>query len=125
VLVVDDDPDTLELLQSMLRSAGATPMPAASVAEALHIVAGGGSFDALVSDIAMPGQDGYTLMTILRDRLGDRMPLASVALTAYAGAGDRKRALDAGFSEHLAKPVNPNVLLQTLDDLLAAEASRR
>lgn len=125
VLVVDDDPDTLELLQSTLRSAGATPLPAASVAEALHVVAGGAPFDALVSDIAMPGQDGYTLMTLLRDRLGDRMPVASVALTAYAGAADRKRALDAGFSEHLAKPVNPNVLLQTLDDLLAGQAAAR
>ena len=89
------------------------------MAEALRVAADGTHIDALVSDIAMPGQDGYALMTILKDRLGARMPAATVALTAYAAAGDRRRALDAGFREHLAKPVNPNVLLQTLDDLLA------
>ena len=66
----------------------------------------------------MPGQDGYTLMVLLKDRLGARMPRATVALTAYAAMADRKRALDAGFREHLA-----NVLLQTLDDLLAQEAA--
>ncbi len=47
------------------------------------------------------------------------MPAATIALTAYAGAADRKRALDAGFRAHLAKPVNPDMLLQTLEDLLA------
>jgi len=116
---VDDDPDTLELLESTLKMAGARPLPAASVAEALHVLADGHIVDAVVSDIAMPGQDGYTLMTILKDRLGSSMPIATVALTAYAGAADRKRALDAGFREHLAKPVDPNVLVQTLEDLLA------
>jgi signal transduction histidine kinase/ActR/RegA family two-component response regulator len=119
VLVVDDDPDTLELLGQTLRMAGATPLPAGSVAEALHVISDGHIIDALVSDIAMPGQDGYTLISLLRDRLGPAMPAATLALTAYAGAADRKRALDAGFREHLAKPVNPNVLLQTLEDLLA------
>jgi CheY-like chemotaxis protein len=120
VLVVDDDPDTLELLGQTLRMAGATPLPAGSVAEALHVISDGHIIDALVSDIAMPGQDGYTLISLLRDRLGPAMPAATLALTAYAGAADRKRALDAGFREHLAKPVNPNVLLQTLEDLLAS-----
>jgi CheY-like chemotaxis protein len=119
VLVVDDDPDTLELVTQTLRMAGARPLPAASVAEALHVVADGHVLDAVVSDIAMPGQDGYTLLLLLKDRLGAAMPAATLALTAYAGAADRKRALDAGFREHLAKPVNPNVLLQTLEDLLA------
>jgi signal transduction histidine kinase/ActR/RegA family two-component response regulator len=121
VLVVDDDPDTLELLQSTLRIAGAHPLPAASVAEALHVIADGHSVDAVVSDIAMPGQDGYTLMTLLKDRLGAAMPAATLALTAYAGAGDRKRALEAGFREHLAKPVNPTVLLQTLEELITGQ----
>jgi CheY-like chemotaxis protein len=106
------------LVQSALRMAGAHPLPAASVAEALHVV-DGQVVDAIISDIAMPGQDGYTLMTLLKDRLGARMPTASVALTAYAGTADRKRALDAGFGEHLAKPVNPTVLVQTLEDLIS------
>jgi CheY-like chemotaxis protein len=52
------------------------------------------------------------------------MPRATIALTAYAGRGDRERALAAGFREHLAKPVNPDILLRTLEDLLAADATR-
>ena len=125
VLVVDDDPDTLELLESTLKLAGAHPLPAASVAEALHVVADGHNVDAIVSDIAMPGQDGYVLIRLLKDRMGAAMPVATLALTAYAGAADRKRALDAGFSEHLSKPVNPTVLLQTLEDLLASSHTPR
>jgi signal transduction histidine kinase len=117
VLIVDDDADTLELLGSTLRSAGAEPIRASSVGEALQ-AADGRAIDAVVSDIAMPGQDGYTLMVLLKDRLGTRMPSATVALTAYAAMADRRRALEAGFREHLAKPVNPSVLIRTLEDLL-------
>ena len=123
VLVVDDDPDTLRLLESTLRLAGARPITADSVAEAVRRVHGI-PLDAMVSDIAMPGQDGYTLITLLKDRLGAAMPEATVALTAYASRADRERALAAGFREHLAKPVNPEVLLQTLEDLLAEDAAR-
>ena len=122
VLVVDDDPDTLELLQSTLAAAGANPVSASSVADAMRKV-DGLAFDALISDIAMPGQDGYTLMTLLRDRLGARMPAATIALTAYASRADRDRAIAAGFREHLTKPVNPDILLQTLEDLLAEDAA--
>ncbi len=120
VLIVEDDTDTLELLTATLTHAGATPLPAASVAEALHGIAAGPAVAAVVSDIAMPGQDGYTLLTLLKARLGSAMPPATLALTAYASAADRKRALDAGFREHLAKPVNPAVLVRTLEDLLAS-----
>jgi len=119
VLVVEDDEDTLELLESTLRLAGATALGARSVGDAMRVV-DGHKIDALVSDIAMPGQDGYTLLTLLKDRLGPAMPDVSVALTAYASRADRERALTAGFSEHLAKPVNPDILIQTLEDLLAA-----
>jgi len=123
VLVVEDDPDTLELLQSTLTMAGAKAIGAVSVADALRKV-DGATLDALVSDIAMPGQDGYTLMTLMKDRLGARMPSATIALTAYASRADRDKALAAGFREHLAKPLNPDILLQTLEDLLAADATR-
>jgi CheY-like chemotaxis protein len=123
VLVVDDDPDTLELLQSTLLLAGAKSVGATSVADALRVT-DGIPFDAMISDIAMPGQDGYTLITLMKDRLGPQMPGATIALTAYAGRADRERALAAGFREHLAKPINPDVLLQTLEDLLAEDAAR-
>jgi signal transduction histidine kinase/ActR/RegA family two-component response regulator len=126
VLVVDDDPDTLELLGSTLKMAGALPLPAPSVAEALHLIGDGHMVDAIVSDIAMPGQDGYTLITLLKDRMGPSMPAATLALTAYASAADRKKALEAGFREHLAKPVNPAMLVQTLEDMMTTdEVDRR
>jgi CheY-like chemotaxis protein len=124
VLVVEDDADTLDLLEATLKSVGAKPVGARSVGDALRAV-DGVTFDALVSDIAMPGQDGYTLMTLLRDRLGPAMPDVSVALTAFASAADRQKAINAGFTEHLSKPVNPDVLLQTLDELIAATSARR
>jgi signal transduction histidine kinase/CheY-like chemotaxis protein len=123
VLVVDDDPDTLELLTSTLRTAGARPISADSVTTAVQR-SNGVALDAMVSDIAMPGQDGYTLIALLKDRLGSAMPSATVALTAYAGRADRERALAAGFREHLAKPLNPDVLLRTLEDLLAESAAK-
>jgi signal transduction histidine kinase/ActR/RegA family two-component response regulator len=118
VLVVEDDRDTLEMLAATLTIAGAHPIAATSVAEAMSAL-NGQLLDALVSDIAMPGQDGYTLMLLLKERLGPDMPDATIALTAFASPADRERALTAGFREHLAKPVNPDVLLQTLEDLLA------
>jgi signal transduction histidine kinase/ActR/RegA family two-component response regulator len=123
VLIVEDDADTLDMLQSAIRMAGANAVGASSVEAALRVI-DGTPFDALVSDIAMPGQDGYTLMTLLKDRLGSHMPGATIALTAYAGRADRQRALAAGFREHLAKPVNPDILLRTLEDLLAEDAAR-
>jgi signal transduction histidine kinase/ActR/RegA family two-component response regulator len=122
VLVVEDDPDTLELLESTLQMAGAKPIGARSVSAAIQAI-DGHRIDALVSDIAMPGQDGYTLITLLRDHLGPAMPAVTVALTAYATRADRERAINAGFVEHLTKPVNPDVLLTTLDELLAANAA--
>lgn len=124
VLIVEDDHDTLDLLTSTLRLAGARPLAASSVAAALNAL-DGSPLDALVSDIAMPGQDGYTLITLLKDRLGAAMPAATIALTAYASPADRERALAAGFREHLAKPLNPDVLLQMLEDLLAENKAGR
>jgi CheY-like chemotaxis protein/anti-sigma regulatory factor (Ser/Thr protein kinase) len=124
VLLVDDDPDTLELLENTIEMAGATPLAAHSVAEAIRAV-DGHTLDAMVSDIAMPGQDGYALMALMKDRLGDAMPAATIALTAYASRADRERAINAGFREHLAKPVNPDILVRTLEDLLAEAAARR
>jgi CheY-like chemotaxis protein len=109
-----------------MKMAGARPLPASSVAEAMHVIADAQVIDAVISDIAMPGQDGYTLITLLKDRMGPSMPAATLALTAYASAADRKKALEAGFREHLAKPVNPALLVQTLEDMMTTdEVDRR
>ena len=118
VLLVDDDEDALAVMDVALKSHGAIPLPARSAAEALRLV---DAYlpDAVVSDIAMPGEDGYTLMTLLKHRLGAAMPAVAVAVTAYASERDRTRAMSAGYNVHLSKPVDPDVLLDTLSELIS------
>ena len=104
IVVVDDDDDTRELLQSVFESAGATVRMAASAEEAFTACIEDRP-DALVTDIAMPGQDGYGLIQQLQAALGADVPRAIVALTAFAGARDRDRAAEAGFARHISKPI--------------------
>jgi signal transduction histidine kinase/ActR/RegA family two-component response regulator len=117
VVVVDDDEDTRELLSSVLGSAGATVDAAANAADALvlctHLRP-----DALISDIGMPGRDGYSLIRDVHAALGGSVPRLSVALSAYAAAHDRERAIAAGFDQHIAKPIDPDLLVQELHRLL-------
>jgi len=111
LLVVDDEPDAREMVKTLLERHGARVTVASSTREALEAVERRG-FDVLISDIGMPGEDGYSLMRRIRDRPsrhgGD---LPAVALTAYASEQDRLRSLDAGFQTHLAKPVQPHELV--------------
>jgi CheY-like chemotaxis protein/two-component sensor histidine kinase len=118
ILVVDDDADTRELLVSVLENAGGRVRAAASAEEALTLALDHVP-EAVVSDIAMPGQDGYVFMQQLRDALGARVPRVRVALSAFAAPRDRERALAAGFQRHVAKPVDPVTLVGVLDDMLA------
>jgi CheY-like chemotaxis protein len=118
ILVVDDDQDTRELLASALGAAGADVQAAASAEEALAAALDGHP-DALVSDIAMPGQDGYRLLQELLATLGDRAPRVRVAVTAFGGASDRDRALAAGFHRHVAKPLDPVALVNLLEQMLS------
>jgi CheY-like chemotaxis protein/anti-sigma regulatory factor (Ser/Thr protein kinase) len=117
VLVVDDEPDTRELLRAVLTSCGAQAVLAGSAAEALEEI-GRGQFDVLISDIGMPEDDGYSLIAKIRrlpaDR-GGRVPAA--ALTAYARAEDRVRALRCGFQTHVPKPVEPSELIAVVANL--------
>ncbi len=117
VLVVDDEPDARALLQLLLAGAGARVEIASSASEAFELLQ---RFrpDVLVSDIAMPEEDGYGLMRRIRDldpAVGGGIP--SIALTAYARADDRAKALAMGFTTHLGKPVKPEDLLSTLASL--------
>ena len=110
VLVVDDDPDSLEVLGVVLGRAGAKVTAVHSAREAL---AAGGSFDVILSDIGMPEMDGYTFMRRVRSRdTGANVP--AIALTAYARAEDAERALRAGYQDHFAKPVDAGKLLQAV-----------
>jgi PAS domain S-box-containing protein len=121
VLVVDDEPDTRSLVQTVLERAGAQVTAVESVARALEVLKdpGVGVLDVLISDIAMPGEDGYTLMRRLQKEVEDdvRQRVPAVALTAHARVEDRIRALSSGFQSHVAKPVEPRELVAVVASL--------
>ena len=117
IVAVDDDQDTRELLQSVLENAGARVHAAASADEAIALCRAVQP-DAIVSDIAMPGRDGYSLMQELRESPESSVPRVAVALSAYAAPADRERSLAAGFNWHVAKPFDPPDLVETLEELL-------
>jgi CheY-like chemotaxis protein len=116
-LVVDDDADARDLLTEALTCAGASVIAVDSAGAALRAL-GAGRFDIIISDIGMPGVDGYELMRRIRRMPGDRATLHSVAVTAYARPGDREDALQAGFSDHVTKPVDIDLLLRTIASLV-------
>ena len=113
ILVVDDEPDAREFLSYALRKCGAETVMAGSVSDALNLL-NSGSFDIVVSDIGMPIDDGYSLIKMMRQK-GIKTP--AVAVTAYARAEDKIRALQEGFSQHIAKPVNPVELCKIVSDI--------
>jgi CheY-like chemotaxis protein len=100
-----------------LDSHGAETVAVGSAAEALAVFASS-SFDAIVSDIAMPAMDGYALLEQIRqvDLTRGRQTLA-VAVTAFARVEDRERALRAGYQAHVTKPIEPGQLVATIGDL--------
>lgn len=119
VLVADDEPDAREPLRRMLEAAGAQVVAVASADEALAAIQQRRP-DVLVSDIAMPGKDGYELMRRIRTLppgRGGRVP--AIALTAYAESETRERALGVGFNTHLGKPVEPGDLIAAVVALLS------
>jgi PAS domain S-box-containing protein len=123
VLVVEDAEDTRELLATILVQHGATVDAVESVAAAREALARTVP-SVLVSDIGMRGEDGYTLIRELRRRTDALRAMPAVALTAYAGIDDRRRALREGYDAHLAKPVEPDELVAVIADLTPAGGSR-
>jgi CheY-like chemotaxis protein len=117
VLVVDDEPDAVGLVETILAARGARVTTAASVREALEAIRRHPP-DVLLSDVAMPGEDGYALIHALRrsEAAGVRS-LPAAAITAYAAANDRARTLTAGFQAHLAKPIEPDALVRVVAQL--------
>ncbi len=108
LLVLDDESDAREMLRRVFEERGATVVAAATADEALTAYRDG-AFDAVVSDVGMPTVDGYEFIRRLRaiEAASGRPRRPAVALTAYARAEDRRRALVAGFQSHVAKPVEP------------------
>jgi CheY-like chemotaxis protein len=120
VLVVEDDPDTLETLMMLLETHGAEVAGVLCAADALPMLASFGP-DLLLSDIAMPGDDGFTLIRRIRRRPpveGGRIP--AVALSAHVYPEDHERARAAGFQSFLNKPVTAETLLRAVRSALDA-----
>ncbi|MDQ6788451.1 MAG: PAS domain-containing protein [Acidobacteriota bacterium] len=118
ILVVDDERDARALLTSIFESCEASVSQASNVDEALEAIKTN-EFDVLVSDIGMPGRDGYDLIEQVRKlsiENGGRIP--ALALTAYARLEDRMRVLSAGFQMHVPKPVEPAELLTIVANLV-------
>ncbi|WKB51989.1 CheR family methyltransferase [Eleftheria terrae] len=123
VLLIDDERQTAETLRQLLQLEGVDVSVAGSAADALHI-AEQASFDVIVSDIAMPGMDGYQLAQQLR---GTRRHADTrlVAVSGFGRAVDVQRAIGAGFDAHLSKPVTMEQLLGTLRQVLKGPAGKR
>ena len=114
ILVVDDDEDVLESIADVLREAGATVTTAMTAAEALQALRSG-TPHILISDIAMPVEDGHSLLRRVRalpPEKGGGVP--AIALSAYARPEDVRAATEAGFQLHIHKPVRPEVLLDAV-----------
>ena len=117
ILVVDDEADALELAAFILGGEGAEVFTADSVDEALEIF-DKESLDAIVSDIGMPGKDGYNLIEEIKKRASrSKRVIPTVALTAYAGDREGKRVTEVGFDAHLPKPVEPSQLIETIAEV--------
>jgi CheY-like chemotaxis protein len=114
VLVVDDALDTLDVLEQILRHSGAVILSASNAAQALELVERERP-DVIVSDIGMPEVDGLELMRRIRRRAADHGGTTpAIALTALTRKDDRDKAFQAGFTDYLAKPVEPAMLVASI-----------
>jgi signal transduction histidine kinase len=117
VLVIDAEPDACELLRLVLIQSGAEVITAASAGEALAVLESSRP-DVLISDLGLPGTDGYSLIRQVRSRPaagGGQVP--AVALTGYARSEDRERAMSAGYQMHATKPIDPQELVAVVRSL--------
>jgi PAS domain S-box-containing protein len=119
VLVVDDDTESLDVAATMLRDAGADVRTASSVFRAHELLA---SWQprVVLTDLAMPGEDGFALLRVLRTAFADRRDVPVIAVTAYGTPEKQARALEAGFDRYLTKPIDPLELTNAV-----AAAARR
>ena len=123
ILVVEDDEDARDLLVTVLTQQGAKVSQAGTASEALALV-GQSVPDVVLSDIGLPGEDGYELIRAIRLRglAADLLP--AIALTAYSRREDQRLALQAGFQAHVAKPVEPAILVAAVADVVLSRRRR-
>ena len=119
VLVVDDDGDARDLMVALLEPYGAVVRAVPTAVEALELLRDRSlKPDVLVSDVGMPGTDGYALIREVRSWPSDGPQLPAIAVTAYANPDDRVRALVAGYQRHIGKPVDGAVLASAIASLV-------
>ncbi len=120
VVLVDDQPDVLELVCRLMVDCGAQVRMASSGADALEMLRDAPP-DILISDIGMPGMDGYELLAQVRGVLGlSAAVLPALALTAFTRPHDRSKSIEAGYQVHLEKPIRLSLLIQAVLELTAA-----
>jgi CheY-like chemotaxis protein len=124
VLGVDDEPAMRKMIATVLRGAGASVVTAGGAAEAFDLLSDE-SFDVLVSDIAMPTEDGHSLARRIRAREDEKSRIPAIALTAYGGPLQRQMALSAGFDDYLKKPFVPRDLVSAVAGAAALGDTRR
>lgn len=124
VLAVDDQRDACELVERVLEECGAWVVTAPGGQSALELLPEARP-DLLITDIGMPGMDGYELLRRVRE-LGDAslQGIPAIAMTAFARSGDRSRALSSGFQVHISKPVEPAELVATVASVTGRAAVR-
>jgi PAS domain S-box-containing protein len=123
LLLVEDDFDSSEVVSAILEDSGVQVTTAANAEIALEVL-GKQTIDVILSDVGLPGKDGYAFIRAVRSKpsLG---AIPAAALTAYAHADDRRRALDAGFQMHLRKPFDQNELFVVIADLAKLSPTRQ
>jgi CheY-like chemotaxis protein len=118
VLVVDDESDAREIMAHALQACGARVTVAGGARDAFDVLVST-EVDVLLSDIAMPDEDGYSLIRRVRASTNSRVAtIPAVAVTAHARQSERDQAFAAGFQQHLAKPIEPVDLARAIDQLV-------
>jgi CheY-like chemotaxis protein len=118
VLIVEDDPDAREIASRTIADAGGQWMAVSNADDALTALTTNSKLDALVSDIGLPGTDGYTLLNAVRGLPNGKSRIPAIAVTAYASPADAQKALRHGFVAHLSKPYLPSALVAAVRDAL-------
>ena len=122
LLLVEDDLDSSEVVSAILEDSGVVVTNASTAEIALEVL-GRQPIDVILSDVGLPGQDGYAFIRTVRSR-PSLLGIPAAALTAYAHAEDRRRALDAGFQMHLRKPFDQDELFTVIGDLAKLSPTR-
>ncbi len=123
ILIVEDDPDSREVLQLFLEQSGADILSAESALEAMTLLSeaklNGGLPDIILSDLAMPDEDGYSLISRIRklpSENGGSIP--ALALSAFASNDNKQKAFEAGFQKYHTKPFEPDGIIEDIKELV-------